>query len=443
MHSLGNCLRNLSRRPWIALLPFLVLYVVLVLVFHKDAMEGDEGRYVFFAENLSQGFYSPRDEINLWNGPGYPLVLVPLVLMGLPYICFTLLNAVFLYLALVITFAELRAVSSEKVAWTFACFLGLYYIAWDELVQILTEPITLLLIALFVASCRRAFQHPVWSRIVVCGMALGYLCLTKVIFGIIVTALIPLMAFLAILFKRQYYLASLKIYLVAFACVLPYLLYTYQLTSKFPYWGNPGGSNFYSMSSPYPGEYGNWIPPSFSLETSRTQPAEVLDLASKYYEKNHKEVIERLKGKTSIEQDEILFQEGWKNIRDHPLKFAQNWIANVSRMFFVFPYSYYRHNMVPLLYILPNSFLLVLGLISVPAGIIMWRLHIPPHSKLLVFNGLCYLGACTLVSAEPRMLYVVLPIILLWFGSTLKPIVEAYWGLFPQRNRKADDIEMR
>ena len=169
MHSLGNCLRNLSRRPWIALLPFLVLYVVLVLVFHKDAMEGDEGRYVFFAENLSQGFYSPRDEINLWNGPGYPLVLVPLVLI----------------------------------------------------------------------------------------------------------------------------------------------------------------------------------------------------------------------------------------------------------------------------------FLLVLGLISVPAGIIMWRLHIPPHSKLLVFNGLCYLGACTLVSAEPRMLYVVLPIILLWFGSTLKPIVEAYWGLFPQRNRKADDIEMR
>src|SRR5690349_1086566 len=40
---------------------------------------GDEWRYLYYADNLLHGFYSPHDRVFLWNGPGYPLLLAPFV----------------------------------------------------------------------------------------------------------------------------------------------------------------------------------------------------------------------------------------------------------------------------------------------------------------------------------------------------------------------------
>ncbi|MFM7359153.1 MAG: hypothetical protein ACKO1T_11320 [Sediminibacterium sp.] len=68
-------MKKLSATPWFFFLPLLFLYVALAAFGHRNEMEGDEGRYFMFAQNLAQGFYSPREGLNLWNGPGYPLFL--------------------------------------------------------------------------------------------------------------------------------------------------------------------------------------------------------------------------------------------------------------------------------------------------------------------------------------------------------------------------------
>jgi hypothetical protein len=426
MYSFREHFRHLSRRPWLAFLPFLALYIALILFFHKDAMEGDEGRYVFFAENLSKGYYSPMDEINLWNGPGYPLVLTPLVVLKLPYIFFTLLNAAFLYIALVIIFKELRVLSSRIVAFAVTTFFGLYYIAWDELVKILTEPFSILLISLFAMASRQSFQNTAgWRKSGLAGFILGCICLTKIIFGPIILVLLPFFALAFLATRKATYYVALKITAIALLTTSPYLFYTYNLTGKFPYWGNSGGSSLYSMSSPHPREYGNWIPPSFILESSRTQPDEVLRSATNNLQENHKDVIEKLSGKTAIEQDEILFREGMNNIKQHPIKFFQNWLANISRMFFFFPFSYYEHNLIPLIYLLPNSFVFVMICLTIPAGIVL-RTLVPPYVKYLLLVALLYLAASSVLSAYPRQLYVILPLIFLWSSCSLQKVVEAY-----------------
>jgi hypothetical protein len=47
----------------IKFLPLLGLYVFIVLIASTHAFQGDEARYVLFANNLSQGFYSGSDNI--------------------------------------------------------------------------------------------------------------------------------------------------------------------------------------------------------------------------------------------------------------------------------------------------------------------------------------------------------------------------------------------
>ena len=75
------------------LTPFLLLYLIICIVFAPHENVGDEGRYLYFANNLLSGFYSPPyPEINLWNGPGYPLFLAPFIFFELPLIALRLLN---------------------------------------------------------------------------------------------------------------------------------------------------------------------------------------------------------------------------------------------------------------------------------------------------------------------------------------------------------------
>src|SRR5690348_11128528 len=72
--------QKIYSKPFLAFLPFLLLYAALILFLNNDALFGDEGRYLQFAHNLLHGFYSPPPpDINLWNGPGFPVYLMPFV----------------------------------------------------------------------------------------------------------------------------------------------------------------------------------------------------------------------------------------------------------------------------------------------------------------------------------------------------------------------------
>src|SRR5689334_5704504 len=88
------------KNPYLIFSPFLIFFIGYVIYFMTDGVSGDQPRYLMYADNLIHGFYSPP-ELDLRNGPGYPIVLIPFVALNLPYLAMTILNAVLHYLSIV------------------------------------------------------------------------------------------------------------------------------------------------------------------------------------------------------------------------------------------------------------------------------------------------------------------------------------------------------
>ena len=219
-------------------------------------MEGDEGRYYMYAQNLLRGYYSPANEVYLWNGPGYPLLLVPLLFFKLPLIWFTLLNAVFQYISVVLLYKTLILYVKSSRALFFSCFWACYYIAFKEMGLIYTESFTVFLIVAFQYCFVMTFRTQCKKRhILLAGSLLGYIILTKVIFAYVVLALLFLSLLSILMLRRIIYRKSWMILGIALLVNLPYLLYTYHISGKLFYWANSGGSSlFQSPYSPLNGE---------------------------------------------------------------------------------------------------------------------------------------------------------------------------------------------
>ena len=145
-------MKKIIKRYWdlniyFKLLPFLAIYLIICIAFNKNELEGDESRYVTFASNIINGFFSNQySEVNLACGPGYPLLLTPFVLLKLPLIILKLLNALLLYLSLIISFKTFSFYSSTKNSFLFTSVLGLYYPIFEQLPQIYSECFTWFLI---------------------------------------------------------------------------------------------------------------------------------------------------------------------------------------------------------------------------------------------------------------------------------------------------------
>lgn len=85
-------------------------YLLVVLAASQDQFQDDEGVYVGYATNLVHGFYTYRDPVrmNLWCGPGYPLLLAPFVALGVPWLAAKVLNALLLLGGVLLFFQTLR-----------------------------------------------------------------------------------------------------------------------------------------------------------------------------------------------------------------------------------------------------------------------------------------------------------------------------------------------
>ena len=61
---------------YLKLLPFLFIYAFISLAVPPTKFNSDEVRYLNYAQNILNGYYSDTfPNIKLWNGPGYPLLL--------------------------------------------------------------------------------------------------------------------------------------------------------------------------------------------------------------------------------------------------------------------------------------------------------------------------------------------------------------------------------
>jgi hypothetical protein len=403
-------MKKLSGNPWLGWMPFLLLYVVLIALGHRDAMEGDEGRYFMFAQHLAEGFYSPREGLNLWNGPGYPLVLVPFVWLQTPLLWAVLLNAVFQYASLVMLYKSLRLLVSNKLSLIFSLIWAFYYVAYKELAWLYTEPLSSCLIACFLFYFIRSFlsvarKKDTW----IAGGLIGYLALTKVIFGYVI--LIMLLGLLAarLLRREEWVKKSFLIWLIALLVNFPYLIYTFQLTGKPFYWANSGGMSFYWASTPVEAEFGDWNDDHFTAYCGYdpNQPCNAAQFAV-HHQADYDSIFQ-LQG---VARDEAFRQKAWQNIRQHPVKYVKNCVANAGRLFFGLPFSYHYFRMAQLM--------------RIPAGALVFFLFVfafvssffyrGQHKNILLILVVClclFLGATLVVSAYQRMLTVMVPLILL------------------------------
>ena len=431
--------KRLTRNPYLIFLPFLLYYIYVIAVNKWPTLFGDEIRYTDFAWRLLHGYYSPpAPYINLWNGPGYPGVIAIFMALRWHALYITLVNAAFMYLEVVFLYQSLKLLSNRKIALLFSLPLAIYPNALSILPMLYTEAFTGFLVSSFVYAITLYYTKRSNKYAVIAGLMLGYLVLTKVIFGYVI--IISLIVCLGLLLKKStaFRKISLKILVIAFAVTVPYLVYTWHITGKMFYWGNSGGMSLYWMSTPYDNEYGDWKLP----ELSNNQYPNLFKSpeGAAMLKKNHLKEITAILKHTYVEQDELFKQAAIRNIKAHPLKFATNYYYNCARMLFNFPYTYSYQDAAIVGNIIRGSLLLWASLAGIILTAINWRRIVYPVKFLLFITGI-YLLLSGALSAYPRQLDVVVPVLLFWLGilasNLKKPNVR-----FAEREKSLGEINV-
>ena len=98
------------------LVPLLALYIAIIFAFKSSELKGDEPRYVRYAINLSQGYYSEKNDVEIVNGPGYPLFLLPFIKLKIPLVIPKIMNAFLLFFAIVYFYPTLNLYMDERTS---------------------------------------------------------------------------------------------------------------------------------------------------------------------------------------------------------------------------------------------------------------------------------------------------------------------------------------
>lgn len=425
------------RNPFILFLPLLFLYSALIILFNSPEIIGDEGRFLMFAKNLTQGYFSPPPPaLDLGNGPGYPLIIAPLISLNLPLLYIELLNGIFYYISVVLLFLSLRIYVPKNYSITFSLFWAFYPSFYEHMNDRLPEIFTSFLIVLFIYTSINVFEAKDLKKaikyIIFSGITFGYLALTKPIFGYVIMFMMPIM--MVIFFfkiKNVHYKKTLLVLFISLCTTLPYLVYTYNLSGKIFYWSSFGGNNLYWMSSPYENEYGDWmgfppskthtdkIPGSDSMIISRHQKDFNRLLMNKDVQiANIREDETEYNLTKGTAQDDLLKKIAIENIKSHPGKFIDNIISNGGRILFNYPSSYTLQKSTNLRRLPINGTLAVVSLFCLILTFMKWRDVSYPIRYLLCISFI-YLGGSLFGSAGSRMLFVVIPILLLWIAYIL------------------------
>ncbi|MFH1480246.1 MAG: glycosyltransferase family 39 protein [Pseudomonadota bacterium] len=404
--------RATALRDAIQFLPLLVFYVIIILIASENAFGGDEKIYVQFALNLSHGYYFQKGPVYLWCGPGYPLVLLPFVLLNLPWMAAKLINALFLYMTIYYFYRTLCLYIQEKPAFILSCIMGVYP-PFFRLIHILyTETLaTFLIVGFMFHFCKYHQRGQKWNRhLLLASFYLGYLALTKIFFGYVILAGLIFYLILYAL-KRNVALRQVSIiYVLALLFCTPYLTYTYSLAGKIFYWSNSGGMTLYWMSSPHRHDLGDWHSTMDVWETPEL------------YE-NHGEFFHKLEALNWIQRDEEFKKTAIENILKHPQKYGYNWIANIGRLLFSCPFSYTPQKLSTFFYLIPNMFIVVLSLLCIYPSLLR-RKNIPFEiGSLLAFVFISF-GGSSLLSAYARQFQLLVPMISLWIIFTLFRILK-------------------
>jgi hypothetical protein len=441
---------KITNNPYLLFLPFLILFIIYVVIFPTNGQQGDEGRYLMFAQNLLHGYYSPPPpNINLTNGPGYPIILMPFMGLGLPLISITILNAIFYYLSIIFLFKALQQIVSPRITLIFSLFWACYYVAYQNIPFTHTETFTYLLISILIFSLIKAFK-PGISReikkfIFLSGFVIGYIVLTKIAFIYVLFVMLVGSGLLWIINRTAInYRKGIIIMLIGFATIMPYMIYTYHLTGRMFYWHTGSGAALYWSSSPFKDEYGDWKQDlkEGTIDMGNYNIPGAGDSLIAHHQKDYDEIFNG-KGFTSegMAQDDAFKKIAINNIKSHPLKYLQNCVYNAGRLIFHYPFSQAVQRPKVLLVFPINGIILTLMLFCLIPTFKNWRKLIFPLKFMLVFT-LLYLGLSTLVTALVRMFTIIVPILIFWFAYIFQKTVRINFK-FDKKNMNTSDYRVK
>lgn len=339
-----------------SLLPILGAYT-LISVLKPHPAGTDEATYIGYARNLTHGHYAQPHTLNpsafLWHGPGLPAFLAPFVALHAPLGLMRVAAGPLLLFASFCVFRRLAELYvSERTALLATYGLALYLPFLTVIGDIYVEPLATLCLTLAVFFMVRSFRggrrDHYWA-----GVALAALALSRVEYGyVLLAALVLSGAWLLVRRSANARRAAIATAVALLLCV-PWLGYTYSLTSKPFYWGNSGGLSLYWMSAP--GNLGDWHSGTevFALpQLARARP-----------------LFRELEHLKPVAQDERLQHIAFRNIRTDPWHYVANVGRNVTRLLFNVPYSFgaarapfsfTREKDGAVIYAVPNALLLCL-----------------------------------------------------------------------------------
>lgn len=324
-----------------------------------------------------------------------------MLLVKFPLLGAKLVNACFLFTAVVYFFKTLRLYLSETQALQGALVFGVYPPFLREVHLILTESLVLLLVCGFLFHWCKVHGRPPTSRrhALAASAYLGYLALTKVFFGYVITLGVLVGMGVCAWSHAVRHRVTLCIYGIALMLCLPYLCWTYRVTGKPFYWATSGGMSLYWMSTPYRDEYGDWFSAADVMNRSELSP--------------HRAFFEEVARYSEVQQDSAFRSAALRNLMGNPTKVVVNWLANVGRLLFSYPFSYSSQRLSTYFYMLPNMFLVVATVLSVWIAI-KRRIRPPYEIAMLILFALVSVGGTSLLSGYERQFRPLVPILLLW-----------------------------
>jgi 4-amino-4-deoxy-L-arabinose transferase-like glycosyltransferase len=370
-----------------------VLYFAIAIKGLDDPITEDQGRYVQYAENLSNGFYTTRDACFLWNGPGYPITLTFFKICGFSFKWARLLNPLFMSGSIYFIFRFFREYFTTTKALWGGIISGLFFPVWPMIPQLSTECQSYFLCSMFCCFMGPAINRKNVFYIIVAGVVLGFLTLTKCFFGYVCLAVIIIALFLSI-FTRTRLFKPIIVLIISQVVCLPYLLYTYSLTGEFPYWTNCGGTVLYSMANPVEHEFGDW--------------KAVFSPGCEERVEHHRDIIDRLGSLNYYERDKLLKQEAISMIKNNPAAYIKNYICNLGRLFFNYPFAYKQQTPKTLFIMVPTSLLFFCSLSALIPFFANFR-KIPAEIIIMLLLSIVYIGGGSLVYATARYMVTIAP----------------------------------
>ena len=405
----------MTRRELALLLPLLALFVAAWGFFPERP--DDEPSYVVLAERLVDGYYVTGDDDailnadpgspDLWFGPGLPALLTPLVAVDAPLSLLRLTSPLVLFAAVLLMYVLARERWGSRVGLAAAYGLGLYVPFLGLLSNLHSEVLAVLFVVVGMLGLARFLDRGGVVWLVVGAAGLAGLALTRVAYGWVLTVALLVLLVSWLLQRSRAAARATVVLALSLALCLPWLVYTYTKTERPFVWGNSGSLSLYWMTSPHEGDLGDWHQAHLVFSDPALRP--------------HREFFEGLRGLDLAEQNAKIEREALRTIADHPLAYSENVVANVSRMLFNSPYSRTLQQTNDVFYAIPNAILLgaavFCALVLLPR-----RRTLPPEAGVFVVLAATAFGLHALVSAYPRMLAPIVPL-LVWL--TVLSLVES------------------